>query len=325
MGGRDGRLHLIGARPVVAHRLVHQRKTFLDFLRIPHTAILVLQQHRLAIGIKPRRQPRLLQQHKGRQTHDLRLGLEQAQQQPREADRLVAQRRSRRIIAGAVAFVEQQIEHRRHHTQPLRALHRTGRLERHIGPRDTLLGAGNPLFHGSLAHQEGARDLGHRQAGDNAQRQRNLLGCRQVGMTADEQQPQHIVAILRAVQPLHQRGFDIIQVRDHVIRRQHRVACFLAHAIQRRIAAHQNKPRRGITRRAVFRPVLQRAQTGFLIGLFRPVHVAEIAQQRANRLGAGGRDRAIDPRQIGHQYIFSICVGALGRVSGTYSAMGRIS
>jgi hypothetical protein len=54
-----------------------------------------------------------------------------------------------------------------------------------------------------------ARDLFHRQARDDAQRQRDLLGRRQIGVAADEQQPQDVVAIMRAVEPFGDFGLGV--------------------------------------------------------------------------------------------------------------------
>ena len=124
------------------------------------------------------------------------------------------------IFSGAIALVEQQIDHRRHRRDALCAFGRTWRLERHIGFGNALLGAGDALFHRRVADQEGAGDLRHAQAGDDAQGQRDLLGRGQIGMAADEQQPEHIVAIVRAVQPLGQFAFRISQVGNLLVRRQ---------------------------------------------------------------------------------------------------------
>ena len=106
--------------------------------------------------------------------------------------------------ARRIALVEDQVDHRRDGGEPLGALDRARRLERHVGLRDARLGAGDALLHRGFADQEGARDLLDGQAGDDAQRQRDLLGRRQVGMAADEQQPQDVVAVMRAVEPFGQ-------------------------------------------------------------------------------------------------------------------------
>ena len=55
MQGGDGRLHLIGAGAAVAHRLVDQRQALADQLAVPERAVLVVQQHDLAVGVEPGR------------------------------------------------------------------------------------------------------------------------------------------------------------------------------------------------------------------------------------------------------------------------------
>ena len=73
-----------------------------------------------------------------------------------------------------------------------------------------------------------------------------------------------------------------------------------SHPIQRGVAAHQDQPRCRIARRPVARPVLQRAQAGFLECLLGGIEVAEIAQQRADRLGSRGGERRVDPGDVAH-------------------------
>ena len=54
------------------------------------------------------------------------------------------------------------------------------------------------------------------QAGDDAQRQRDLLGRRQVRMAADEQEAQDVVAVMRAVEPLGERHLGFLEVGDQL-------------------------------------------------------------------------------------------------------------
>src|SRR3984893_2291175 len=70
--------------------------------------------------------------------------------------------------------------------------------------------------------------------------------------------------------------------------------------IDRDIASDHDEPGRGIARRAVLRPAFQRAQAGVLEGFLGGVEIAEISQQRADRLGTCRRQRAIDPGGVGH-------------------------
>ena len=64
-----------------------------------------------------------------------------------------------------------------------------GRLEGDRGVLDAALGSGDALLHGAFTRQEGARDLLYRKTGHDAQCERYLLGHREIGMAADEQQP----------------------------------------------------------------------------------------------------------------------------------------
>src|SRR5216684_3988606 len=69
---------------------------------------------------------------------------------------------------------------------------------------------------------------------------------------------------------------------------------------------------RWVARRPVLGPIFQGAQARFLVGLFGRIHVAEVAQQRGNRLGAGGYQRGIDPRGVVHSKLRLACSRATG-------------
>ena len=62
--------------------------------------------------------------------------LEQPKQQPRQPDRLLAERRARRCARRRPSnLVEDEVDHRGDRGEPLRALHRARRLEGHVGRR----------------------------------------------------------------------------------------------------------------------------------------------------------------------------------------------
>ena len=115
-------------------------------------------------------------------------------------------------------------------------------------------------------------------------------------MAADEQEPQDVVAVVGVVEPLGELGLGVVQVRDQP-RPAAAARCLRApaHAVERDVAPDQDEPGGGIARRAVARPGLQRAQAGVLERLLGGVEVAEIAQQRAERLGTRGGERGVDP------------------------------
>ena len=94
-----------------------------------------------------------------------------------------------------------------------------------------------------------------------------------------------------------------------------------AHVVHRRVAADEDQPRRGVARRAVLRPGLQRAQAGLLESFLGRIEIAEVAQQRPHCLGArGGQDR-VDPADVVHAAGFRStaswlsCSSATGRIS----------
>ena len=119
-------------------------------------------------------------------------------------------------------------------------------------------------------------------------------------MAADEQQPQDVVAIVRAVEPLGELLLGVVEVGDRVVLGQRLLLLAPPDIVDRDVAADHDQPRRGIARRAVLRPALQRAQAGVLKGFLGGVEIAEIAQQRADRLGTRRGQCAIDPGGIGH-------------------------
>src|SRR6185369_6682871 len=66
------------------------------------------------------------------------------------------------------------------------------------------------------------------------------------------------------------------------------------------VAADHDQPRGRIARRPVERPVLQRAQAGFLESLLGTIEIAEIAEQRSDRLGTRRGERGVDPGEVAH-------------------------
>ena len=184
MEGGDGGLDLIGAGAGMAHGLVDEGEALGDQGAVPEAAVLVVQQHQRALGIEAGGGAGMLQQHEGREAHDLGLGGVEAQQQAGKPDRLLRQglahgRAIRERIAaagGGIALVEQQIDHGGDGGQALGALDGARRLEGHLGLGDAALGPGDALLHGALAHQEGARDLRHGEAGDDAQARARSAG-----------------------------------------------------------------------------------------------------------------------------------------------------
>jgi hypothetical protein len=104
-------------------------------------------------------------------------------------------------------------------------------------------------------------------------------------MAADEQEAQDVVAVMRVVEPLGDVRLGVVEVRDQLVRRQRLALSRAADVVEGEVAADHDQPRGRVARRPVDRPVLQRAQAGFLESLLGAVEIAEIAEQRSDRLG----------------------------------------
>ena len=106
---------------------------------------------------------------------------------------------------------------------------------------------------------------------------------------------------MRIVEPVRDVGLGVAEIGDVLVRRQRRVAPAATRIVEPGIAPDQNKPGDGIARRPIDRPILQRAQTGFLKRLFGPVEIAKVANERADRLRARRSLQRIIPGDIGHE------------------------
>ena len=184
--------------------------------------------------------------------------------------------------ACGITLIEDEIDHGGHGAEPLGAFGRARRLEWNVGLCDAVFGTGDALLHGAVTDQERACNFLHCQAGNNAERQRDLLHRRKIGMAANKQQAQHVVAVMGIVEPLDQIGLSIVEIGDRIVRRQRLASSVFADVVERVIAPDHDEPRHGIARRPVHRPILQRPQACFLECFFGPIEIAKITQQCAD-------------------------------------------
>ena len=105
---------------------------------------------------------------------------------------------------------------------------------------------------------------------------------------------------MRAVEPLGQRVLGIVEIGDRLVLGQRLLLAAAPDVVDRDIAPDHDQPGRGIARRPVLRPAFQRAQAGVLERFLGGIEIAEIAQQRADRLGTRRGQRGIDPGGVGH-------------------------
>src|SRR5262245_56919239 len=124
--GRDGSLELIGPGLHVAPRLVEERKAFVDRPARPARAVLGLEQGARSLRVEPSRGPRVLEQEQRREPQQLGIAREEPQQEAREPDRLLAERRANESVTARrrVALVEEQVDHRGDRADALWALGR---------------------------------------------------------------------------------------------------------------------------------------------------------------------------------------------------------
>ncbi len=161
MDRRNGRLDLERPGAVMPQGLFHQGEPLGDELAIPQAAVLVLEQNDVVVCIQACVGTRMLDELERVETHDLRLTRKEPQQQSGQPDSLLTQRNAHvRITATRrITFVEKEINHGRHSTEPRSALGRSGCVEWNVCRRDPCLGSSDPLLHCALAHEKRARNL----------------------------------------------------------------------------------------------------------------------------------------------------------------------
>ena len=149
----DPGLERIRSAPVQCLGATQRGTSGLDLRPVPERAILVGQQHDLAVA--PACIPsRVVQQHQRQQAVHLRLVRHQLGQRDAQPDRLAGQ-----LAAAVVARVEDQVDHGQHARQPVGKQVRRRYPEGDAGLLDLALGSDQSLSHGRLRDEEGAGDL----------------------------------------------------------------------------------------------------------------------------------------------------------------------
>jgi hypothetical protein len=270
MQRRDRRLHDVGAAAAQGQGTVEHRPPVGDLRRVPQRAILIGEQDEVPAA-KPRAAAGVEQQHHRQQAVDLRLVGHQLCERPSEPDRL-----GRQLAAGGwrrISLVEDQVDDREHGGEPIGQQVVGRHPERDPGGLDLALGPHQPLSHGRLADQEGARDRGRGQAAERAQRKRDLRVDGQRRMTAGEDELESLVGKGRVVhRVLHCLG-HLEQTR---LRGQRAIA---AHAIDGAVARRRHQPEARVGWDSVPRPALRGDREGLLRGFLGEVEVAEEADQ----------------------------------------------
>jgi hypothetical protein len=277
VNGVDRRLYLVRAGLTAAQAAADQLLALGDQLAVPAAAVLVGEQHHLAVWSRARRPARLDEQHQREQPGDLLLVGHQLGQQPAEPDRLRAQVLAHEPVARArrVPLVEDQVDDRQHGPQALGQVGLARDAVRDPSVADLALRTHKPLCH-RRRHAERARDLRRRQAAEQPQRQRDARGRAERRVAAGEDQPQPLVAhrplLDRLVAGVQERGLGVPVVARGL-------------AAEPAIAALRGRddPAGRARRHAGLRPALQRPRERVLNRLLGDVDVTEHAHEHGDR------------------------------------------
>src|SRR5581483_8342343 len=179
-------------------RARESRETATDQKVVPAGAVLIEEEDRLSAGTDPRPQARRLDLHESDEAVDLGFVGGELGEDPSEAERLFAERRTDPVRAArrAVAFVEDEVDHLEHGCQTCGELSSAWDLE-----RDALLGerplrSHDPLRDRRLRDQERSRDLFGREATEETEREGDARVAREHGVAAREDEAEEVVADL---------------------------------------------------------------------------------------------------------------------------------
>src|SRR5512143_1265591 len=176
--------------------LAHQLMALGDQRRIPGPTVLLGKGCQFAARRKPGRAAGLDEQHQRQESGDLTVLRQEDTDEATKADRFGGQLPTYGLGVGAgrqVALIEDEEEDGKDARDASRKLLRGRHPIRDARRSDLVLRARDPLPHGDLLHQEGAGDLGHGQAADHSQRERDAVLHRERRVTAGEDQPKPLV------------------------------------------------------------------------------------------------------------------------------------
>jgi hypothetical protein len=179
----------------------------------------------------------------------------------------------REVAAAAVALVEDQVDDRECRREAVGEQMSRRYAKRDSGGLDLAFRADEPLGHGRLGDEEGARDLLCLQPAQRSQRECHLGVERKRRMAAGEDELEPLVRDRRLV---HVVLHWFRHVEQAGLRRERAVA---ADAIDRAVACRGHQPGVRVGGRPVTRPALGGDRERFLGGFLGEVEVAEEADQ----------------------------------------------
>ena len=164
------------------------------------------------------------------------------------------------------------------------------------GGADLPLGPDQPLRQRRLGQQEGAGDLGRRQAAQRPQRQRDAGVHRERRVTAGEDEPQSIVRDVHGVLTWLRVDGSLRRFRRLAPERLDLLGQPVAPAkpVDRAVPRGRRDPGPGVVRHATLRPRLDGRDEGVLDRLLGEVEVAQDADQRGDRPALLLAEQAVD-------------------------------
>ncbi len=179
----------------------------------------------------------------------------------------------REVSTAAVALVEDQVDDREHRGEPVGQQVSRRDSKRDTRNLDLALGADEPLCHGRLGDEEGARDLLRLETAERSQRERHLGIERERRVAAREDQLEPLVRDRRLVHFVLQ-GFRHLEPAG--LLRSRPIA---SEAVDRAVTSGGDEPRAWVGRRPLARPALGGDRERLLGGLLGELEVAEEADQ----------------------------------------------
>jgi hypothetical protein len=254
---------------------------FLDLVLVPQRAVLLREEHELAVP-HARVPPRVLEEQERVQAVHLGLVRHERREDEDEPQRLRAQ-----VAADGrpVAGVEDEIDHAQRRREPFREQPVGRDAERDAGVADLPLRTHETLRHRRCRDEEGPRDLVRLQPAEEAERQRHLrLECER-GVAAEEDQLEPLV------------GYHAVLRRRELLepREQLGLPPLTADAVDGAVPGDSDEPSGGARRRAVTGPALHCGCDGILQGVLGEGGIAEDADERGEHTAVLGAE---DLREI---------------------------
>ena len=248
----------------------------LDLIFVPEASVLSVEQNELSLRRDARIAPRVLEEKQRVETVRFRLVGHQSREDRCEPDRLTAELAPH---GRAVAGVEDEVDRRHCGPQAVGQEVLRWHAQRDACVTDLPLGPDEPLSEGRLGQEEGARDLGCRQAADETQRQRHLCLRGEGGVAAGKDQLEPFVGndCLLVLRELLGAGKELGLARERLL---------AADAVDRPVARRGHYPRARIRGDAVTRPSLGGSDEGVLHRVLGEVEVTEDAAEDRDRASA---------------------------------------